>query len=119
MTMRESSFDGVPEVALPAAVPPSATLDIAVLGGMLVERFQDSDHLELKLFGRLDAESERLLEDLLPEDAGLLDLSGLDSTEPAALRTLTGRQRHEYEAGRELLLRIAPHQATQLAQPEA
>jgi hypothetical protein len=120
MTRRESSFDGVHGVALPAAVPSSAaTLDIAVLGGMLVERFEDSDRLELKLFGRLDVESERLLEDVLPGDAGLLDLSCLDSTDPAALRTLTARQREEHQAGRDLLLRIAPHQASQLTQPEA
>ncbi|HWD65758.1 MAG TPA: hypothetical protein VG405_11345 [Solirubrobacteraceae bacterium] len=119
MTKRESSLDGVHGVAFPAAVSPAAaTLDIAVLGGMLVERSEDSDHLELKLFGRLDDESERLLEDVLPAGTDLLDLSGLDCTEPAALRTLTGRRREEHQAGRELLLRIAPHQASQLTQPE-
>jgi ABC-type transporter Mla MlaB component len=54
----------------------------------------------------------------LPESADLVDLTRLDSVEPAGLRSLIDHQRREQEAGRQLLLRIAPDQVLELTRPE-
>jgi hypothetical protein len=89
------------------------SLDIAALGGLLVELHEHHGERDLRLFGRLDRESARLLESGLLADlppTTLLDLTNLDTVEPDALRSLTDRQREQLRAGRQLLVRIAPHQ---------
>ncbi len=122
---REASTDDVLRSAYPATRPThtkTESLDIAVLGGLLVELHGHDGELELKLFGRLDGESARLLESGLLTglpDTALLDATNLDTVEPAALRSLTDRQREQQRAGRQLLLRIAPHQVADLSRPEA
>jgi ABC-type transporter Mla MlaB component len=119
---REASMDDVLGLAFRAPGPAHPeSLDIVVLAGLLVELHEHSGELDLKLFGRLDGSSARLLESnllaRLPSSA-LLDLTGLDAVDPAALRSLTDHQREAHRAGRQLLLRIGPHQASELSRPE-
>jgi ABC-type transporter Mla MlaB component len=119
---REASVDDILRLASRAPGPaPTESLDIVVLAGLLVELHEHSGELDLKLFGRLDGGSARLLESSLLarlRTSALLDLTNLDAIEPAALRRLTDHQREALRAGRQLLLRIAPHQASELSQPE-
>ncbi|HET9719439.1 MAG TPA: hypothetical protein VFP55_05125 [Solirubrobacteraceae bacterium] len=110
------------DVKSPAAPGPdtaaAGSLDVAVLPGVLVERHEDAEGLRLKLFGRLDGPAAELLQASLLADlpqGALLDLSQLDRVEPAALMSLIDRQRDDLRAGRQLLLRIAPHQVSELS----
>jgi ABC-type transporter Mla MlaB component len=120
MMKRNASMAGVRRLVSPASAPERAdTLDLAVVGGLLVERQQDGDHLELKLFGQLDRESAQFLSGDLPAGTELLDLTELDSVDPGALQSLTERQRAEHAAGHDLRLRIAPHQVSALRHPAA
>lgn len=116
-------MDEVLRLALPATGPTATgSLDIAALAGLLVERREQASELELTLFGRLDGESARLLESSLLAElptTALLDLTALDTVEPAALGKLIDRQRAEHRAGRQLLLRITPHQASELSRSAA
>lgn len=96
----------------------AGALDVAVLPGVLVERHDDAEGLQLKLFGQLDGPAADLLQASLLADlphGALLDLSHLDRVDPAALRTLLDRQRDDLRNGRQLLLRIAPHQVSELS----
>ena len=96
----------------------SGILDVAVLGGALVERRQDPAGLELRLFGRLDRDASDLL-GTAAVPVVQVDLTRLDSVDPVALRSLVERQRSEHEAGRQLLLRIAPDQVAALGTTES
>ena len=72
------------------------------------------------LFGELDREAARAVELTLLEGAPstvLLDLTCLSGAESAAMCRLVDRQRADYRAGRQLLLRIAPSQVSQLNLP--
>lgn len=104
--------------------------DVSACGGLLVERHERVDRIEFVLFGELDRDAARVVELALLEDATatatapaaapatvLLDLTYLSATEPAAVRRLIERQRADYRAGRQLLLRIAPQQVSQLSLP--
>jgi ABC-type transporter Mla MlaB component len=120
---REPSMDDLQSLACRPASPGHDTAavgtpDVAVLPGVLVERHEDTAGLQLTLFGRLDGVAADLLQASLLADlphGALLDLSRLDRVDPAALRGLVDRQRDELRAGRQLLLRIAPHQVSELS----
>jgi ABC-type transporter Mla MlaB component len=105
----------------PAASPERlASLEILVCGDLLVERRQHPERVELVLFGQLHRRAAESVEAQLLdacEDPVLLDLTHLDLAEPAALGRLADRQREEHQAGRQVLLRIAPEQVAQLNQP--
>ncbi len=93
-------------------------IEIGVAGDLVVEARAAPGRLELLPFGALNIESERAIERELLASAPaivLLDLTELEAADPAALRRLLARQRHDHRAGRELLLRIAPAQASALA----
>lgn len=106
----------------PAGQPERADpLDVSVCGGLLVERRERADRIEFVLFGELDREAARAVELTLLEGAPstvLLDLTYLSGAESAAMCRLVDRQRADYRAGRQLLLRIAPSQVSQLTAAE-
>jgi ABC-type transporter Mla MlaB component len=85
-----------------------------------VERHDGPDGLAFVLFGQLHSEAAGTVEAQLldaSEDTVLLDLTHLTVAEPAGLCRLVDRQREEHQAGRQLLVRIAPEQVAQLNQP--
>lgn len=112
-------MDDVQSLASPGQDAAAAgTLDVAVLPGVLVERHENAGGLQLRLFGQLDGPAADLLQSTLLADlphGAVLDLSHLDRVDPAALRSLIDRQRDDLRAGRQLLMRIAPHQVSELS----
>lgn len=122
MTMkREVHMDEVGQLRSAASQPRRAdSLDVIVCGELLVERHERAGRLEFVLFGALGAGAAASVEAELLDDGKtpvLVDLTHLDFTEPSALCRLVDRQREEHLAGRQLLLRIAPEQVTQLNRP--
>lgn len=116
---REAHRDDADRLLSAAPQPERADpLDVLVCGNLLVERHDRGDRLNYVLFGLLDADATETVEAQLlkgSEDTILLDLTHLNVAEPVALCRLVERQREEHQAGRQLLLRIAPEQVAQLS----